>query len=232
MSVRRDFAVWLVYKSRLVGNLDSVNVLFSRVSDVLWTAPTDSVYIINIVTCPGFRVLDGWLDLLTPSLKSLLITINYNSSQSMTAQDSVSFLLDYECLLSSLCSTATDLVLIYESVTSSVSVVRWLTLHSWTLNPTQLLNFWTLSGRNHYWINYVSFLYNFGANRIEITISNSSCYCVLIRSCENVSSDPLPSNGSACTVDSVTWGTCLPNCCLAMIICVTIMNISYEKQTG
>jgi hypothetical protein len=31
-------------------------------------------------------------------------------------------------------STVTDLVLIYESVTSSASVIRWLTLHSWTLN--------------------------------------------------------------------------------------------------
>jgi hypothetical protein len=31
-------------------------------------------------------------------------------------------------------STVTDLVLIYESVTSSASVVRWLALHSWTLN--------------------------------------------------------------------------------------------------
>jgi hypothetical protein len=33
-------------------------------------------------------------------------------------------------------STVTDLVLIYESVTSSASVVRWLTLHSWTLSST------------------------------------------------------------------------------------------------
>jgi hypothetical protein len=31
-------------------------------------------------------------------------------------------------------STVTDLVLIHESVNSSASVVRWLTLHSWTLN--------------------------------------------------------------------------------------------------
>jgi hypothetical protein len=31
-------------------------------------------------------------------------------------------------------STVIDLVLIYESVTSSASIVRWLTLHSWTLN--------------------------------------------------------------------------------------------------
>jgi hypothetical protein len=34
-----------------------------------------------------------------------------------------------------LSSTVTDLVLIYESVTSLASGVRWLTLHSWTLNP-------------------------------------------------------------------------------------------------
>jgi hypothetical protein len=48
----------------------------------------------------------------------------------------------------------TDLVLIYESVTSSASVVRWLTLHSWPLNSlnsltTESLNplelNWTLS---------------------------------------------------------------------------------------
>jgi hypothetical protein len=31
-------------------------------------------------------------------------------------------------------STVTDLVLIYESVTPSDSIVHWLTLHSWTLN--------------------------------------------------------------------------------------------------
>jgi hypothetical protein len=38
------------------------------------------------------------------------------------------------CTTSVFSSTVTDLVLIYESVTSSASVVRWLTLHSWTLN--------------------------------------------------------------------------------------------------
>jgi hypothetical protein len=54
------------------------------------------------------------------------ITINYNSSQSMTVSDSLHSLLDYECLL----FCVTDLVLIYESVTSSASVVLWLALHS------------------------------------------------------------------------------------------------------
>jgi hypothetical protein len=71
-------------------------------------------------------------------------TTNYNSSQSMTAQDSLHSLLDYQCLL----FCVTDLVLIYESVTSSASVVRWLTFHSWTLNFCILLR---LNDSIHEW---------------------------------------------------------------------------------
>jgi hypothetical protein len=41
-------------------------------------------------------------------------------------------------------STVTDLVLIYESITSSASVVRLLALHSWTLK------FWILLRLNHW----------------------------------------------------------------------------------
>jgi hypothetical protein len=44
------------------------------------------------------------------------------------------------CLLSSLSSIVTNLVLISESVTSSTSVVRWLTIHSSTFNSIQLFN--------------------------------------------------------------------------------------------
>jgi hypothetical protein len=58
------------------------------------------------------------------------IKTNYNSLQSMAAEDSLRSLLDYECLHFCLI----DLVLIYETVTSSASIVRWLTFHSWTLN--------------------------------------------------------------------------------------------------
>jgi hypothetical protein len=49
------------------------------------------------MTNNGFWI--GWLDLLTPSLQLLLITMNYNSSQLMTAEDSLHSLPDYECLL-------------------------------------------------------------------------------------------------------------------------------------
>jgi hypothetical protein len=86
----------------------------------------------NIVTYEGC----AWLIITGSGLNSWIywhfftVTCNYNSSQSMTAWDSLHSLLDYECLL----SCVTDLVLIYESVTSSASVVRCLTLHSWTLN--------------------------------------------------------------------------------------------------
>jgi hypothetical protein len=69
----------------------------------------------------------------------------------------------------------------------------------------------------------MSSLYNLGTNRIEITISNSSPYCVLIHCCGNVSSDPIPSNGCPYTVDSITSGTCLPNHCLAMDVFAVLL---------
>jgi hypothetical protein len=117
-------------------------------------------------------------------------------------------------------SAMTDLVLIYESVTSSVSVVRWLILHSWTLNPNHLLTFLpnSLPNESAGSINYVSSFCNFWRNRIEITISNISRYC-----CRgNGSGNPLLSNWCSSTVDSITFGTCLRNCCLSMVIFVTI----------
>jgi hypothetical protein len=58
----------------------------------------------------------------------------------MTVQDSLHSLLDYEYLF----FCVTDFVLIYESVTSSASVVRWLTLHSWTIElPPEFSDEWT-----------------------------------------------------------------------------------------
>jgi hypothetical protein len=57
---------------------------------------------------------------------SITITTNCNISKSKTAEDLLRYLLDYERLL----FCVTDLILIYESVTSLASVIRWLTLHS------------------------------------------------------------------------------------------------------
>jgi hypothetical protein len=61
---------------------------------------------------------------------SIKITVSYNSLQSIIVYDSIHSLLDYECLL----FRVPDLVPIYESVTSSASVVSWVGLHSWKLN--------------------------------------------------------------------------------------------------
>jgi hypothetical protein len=84
--------------------------------------------------------------------------------------------------------------------------------------PSEFTSDWITAGS----INYVSSFYNFWTNRIEITISNSSRYCVLIRCCGDVSIDPLLSNACPSTVDSVNFGTCLLYRCLSMVIFVTI----------
>jgi hypothetical protein len=55
--------------------------------------------------------------------------INYNSSQSATKIRSIP-----HWTTSIFSSAVTDLVLIYGSVASSASIVRWLTLHSWTMH--------------------------------------------------------------------------------------------------
>jgi hypothetical protein len=91
----------------------------------------DKKELLRTVTYSGSE----WRILMGPGLDDWIYwhffttTSNYNSSQSMTKTRFYS-LLDYECLL----FWVTDLDLIYESVTSSASDVRWLTLHSWTLN--------------------------------------------------------------------------------------------------
>jgi hypothetical protein len=90
--------------------------------------------------------------------------------------------------------------------------VRWRYSTEW-MNEWMI---WSIESLN------MSFLYNFGTNQIEITISNSSYYCVLIRCCGNMSSDPLPSNRCPSTVDTIISGTCLLNHCLAVDICITI----------
>jgi hypothetical protein len=102
-------------------------------------------------------------------------------------------------------SAVTDLVLIYESVTSSASGVRWLALHSWTLN------FWILSRLNYdslmnaEWVRVrvrvrVTLRLSWTELTFRRTEYRSPCLTVplfffRIRCHGNVLSKPLPSNG-------------------------------------
>jgi hypothetical protein len=110
----------------------------------LYSHPEHKIYIVKyerftwlIITGSGF---DDWF------IGSFFTsTINYNNSQLMTVWDSLHSVLDYEYLF----FWTAGLVLIHESVTSSASVVRWLTLHSehWTL--LRMPNDWTFSRKNY-----------------------------------------------------------------------------------
>jgi hypothetical protein len=109
----------------LAANILSQDNCFSTEIGTIWSRVRGSTTNDN-----GFWI--GWLDVLAPSLQLQQLTIN-------TCLRLAPFL---NWTTSVFSSTVTDLVLIYESVTSSASVVRWLTLHSWTLNSTT--EFWAL----------------------------------------------------------------------------------------
>jgi hypothetical protein len=113
--------------------------LLRRKLHVIWSLHT-SCHVRGVCVTNKNGVWIRWLDLLPSSLKLQSITTAHN-------QDSLHSLLDYECLL----FCVTDLVLIYESVTSSAFVARWLTLHSWTLDDSY-------ERINHEW----TFFYNSG----------------------------------------------------------------------
>jgi hypothetical protein len=85
----------------------------------------------------GFWI--GWSDYWHLLLQSLSITVTTVHNQWLSKTRSIP-----NCTTSGFSSAVTDLVQIYESVASSVFVVRWLTLHSWTLSWTIELNYWTL----------------------------------------------------------------------------------------
>jgi hypothetical protein len=89
-------------------------------------------YGLNIVTYEGF----AWLIITGSGLDDSIywhfftVTINCNSSNEWVSKTrSIPY-----WTTSVFPPTVTDLVLIYESVTPSASVVLWLALHSWTPN--------------------------------------------------------------------------------------------------
>jgi hypothetical protein len=110
------------------------------------------------VTFPGCMTSNngfwiGWLDLLTPSFT---ITLNYNHLIQLTVND---------CLR--LAPFLTGLRV--------SSLLLWLTWFWFTNHLRTTKDEWRT--KNHLRTNHVSPLYNFGANRIEITISNS-CFII------------------------------------------------------
>jgi hypothetical protein len=107
-------------------------------------------------------------------------------------------------------STATDLVLIYEPVTSA-SAVRWVTLHSWTLNfwiPLRL-NYWTpLRMRND-----ESLATGPTSRRTEYKSPCLAAFVLFFLSVFNCCSgnmltEPLPSSGHICNKKKVKRWNC------------------------
>jgi hypothetical protein len=100
------------------------------------------------------------------------------------------------------CSVVTDLVLIYESVTSSASAVCWLALHSWTpplLTSELRLNRSSLHGSLYsvsVTMENVCCLSVVMETRLVLNWSVATCVnSVSIRCCGNVLTKPLPNNG-------------------------------------
>jgi hypothetical protein len=113
-----------IYWSRSSENIYNSNIH----THIFWNTENLSCVCGSVTNNRGFWI--GWLDLLT-----LFYSLSY--SQSVTTAHN-QWLPKTRSIphwtASVFSSTVTDSVLIYESVTSSASGVRWLTLHSWTLN--------------------------------------------------------------------------------------------------
>jgi hypothetical protein len=122
-------------------NIGLTKKMYSLVFYIIFSCVRSSVTNNN-----GFWI--GWLDLLKHLLQSLLIIINMTvHNQWLSKSRSISY------WTTSVFSTVTGLVLIYESVTSSAASVRWLTLHNWTLNSTTELSY-------EFWMSNVESLAN------------------------------------------------------------------------
>jgi hypothetical protein len=128
-----------------------------------------------IITGSGF----GWLDLLALLLQLHSVVTAHNQWQSKTRSSPY-------WTMSVFSSAVTDLVLIYESVTSSATVLRWLTLDSWRLNSLMAPNEFT---------DEISFISRAEPKR-EHYLQQFVCYilCLFVAT-KRASSETLSSNG-------------------------------------
>jgi hypothetical protein len=124
------------------------------------------------VMCPGVSwliitgsELDDWI-YWHLHLHSLLITVNYNSSQPMAAQDSLHPSLDYECLLFYCYWLDSHLRIghVFSFCCLLVITPRLNTQH----------NYWTLNSLMNWMHSYMSPFYNFVEDQKQVTTSNYS----------------------------------------------------------
>jgi hypothetical protein len=172
----------------------------------------------------GFWI--GWLDLLTPSCT---ITLNYNQLQQLKINDC----LRLAPFLTGLWVSSFNSFFYCDWLGYDLQIHHFFSFHCPLINTpqlntqpnstTELPSEFSSDCIMTDSISYVSYLYNLGTNWIEITISNSSHYCVLLLFCGNLSGDPLPNYGCPSTVDSITWGTCLLNRCLAIDVSAVLL---------
>jgi hypothetical protein len=136
---------------------------------------------------------------------SITITTNYNrSNQWLSKTRSI------PCWTTNVfSSTVTDLVLIYESVTSSASGIRWLTLHSWTLNYSYE---WRLT-------NALSFI----TRGEPVTTSNNLAVLICFIRCYETCVDLVATSWFVQTY-SLLRNAFLVSRCLAMDYSVTTLN--------
>jgi hypothetical protein len=176
----------------------------------------------------GFWI--GWLDLLALLLQLLLIkSIITAHNRWLPKIRSIPYWTT-SVFFYSFSSVVTDLVLIYESVPSSASVVRWITLHSWTLNHdwTTTTNQWGLHSDSELsceWMTSESITCPPFIPRCEPNTEHYLQQFTLFRVypllCRRVNSVAMDVYSG---VYSVISGTCLQSRCLAVVICVTIWN--------
>jgi hypothetical protein len=134
------------------------------------------------------RVLDWMIEFISTSTT---ITTHYNSShQWLSKTRSITYR-----TTSIFSSAVTDLVLIYELVTFSASVVLWLGLHSWKLNFWILLRLNYDSLMNAEWLNSPELNKLPGEPNISHHVLQLPCYSLSVCCHGNVLTESLPSNG-------------------------------------